>query len=288
MRLGLIAALAVLALAPSAWAQSSISLDARAGNPIIDAEINDRPVRFEVDLRFGDYVAVSNAAAQRLRLTRVPIVGVRVGVDGSDATIRGRIARPRIAFAGETSRAFAGIFPAPVTDRADGVIGPGALPHDRIIVVLADEQLGARDITFQLEDADQWSGRANVGGHSLRILFNTAIQQTVFNRSATRLFDAAGAIPASGELASVSLILGLHTMMQPVATDLTALGFPLAPAMARTNAPLLGATEEDAIIVSANADDPPPPSIALGRAALASCSSISVDRRTRTLTLRCA
>ncbi|HYD72440.1 MAG TPA: hypothetical protein VEF55_04835 [Candidatus Binatia bacterium] len=287
MRLGLIVAALSLAWGGAAWAQSSITLNARQGNPIIEATINDRPVRFEVDLRMADYVAVSNAASERLRLRRVPFVGIRVGVDGSDVTVAGRIARPRIEFGGEVSRAFAGIFPLPVTSRADGLIGPGALPHDVVTVVLGAEPPGARDIVFPLEDPDAWRGQANVGGHALEILINTGAQETVFNRPATRLFDADGAIPASGELAEVHLILGLRTMMQPVTTSLTVEGLALAPAMARTNAPLLGADEEETIVVTGNAD-PPPPSVALGRAALARCAYIRVDRRARTMTLRCA
>jgi hypothetical protein len=287
MRIGSIAAALALAWCGTAWAQSSIILYADGGNPIIEATINDRPVRFEVDLRMGDYVALSNAAAQRLRIQRVPFVGIRIGVDGSEATISGRIARPRIEFAGEASRAFAGVFPAPVTRRADGLIGPGALPHDVITVTLGAEPPGARDIVFPLEDADNWRGSAIVGGHQVGVLVNAGAQETVFNRPATRQFDLDGAIPANGELANVNLILGLYTLMQPVTTSLTVEGLALAPAMARTNAPLLGADEDAEITVTGNAD-PPPPSIALGRAALSRCAYIRVDRRARTMTLRCA
>jgi len=287
MRLGLIAAALALAWSGAAWGQSSITLDAQHGNPIIEATINGRAVRFEVDLRMGDYIAVSNAASERLRLRRVPFVGVRVGIDGSDATIGGRIARPRIEFEGEASRSFAGIFPLPVTSRGDGLIGPGALPYDVVTVNLGAEQPGARDIVFRLTDPDDWRGAANVGGHQIEVLFNTGAQETVFNRPATRQFDIDGAIPASGALAEAPLILGLRTMMQPVTTSLTVEGLALAPAMARTNAPLLGADEEADIVVTAGGD-PPPPSVALGRAALARCAYIRVDRRARTLTLRCA
>jgi hypothetical protein len=288
MRLGWIAAVLALAWSAPVWAQSSITLDARNGNPIIDAEINDRPVRFEVDLRAPDFVGVSNAAAQRLRLRRVPFVGIRIGVDGSDVTIGGRVARPRIEFAGESSRAFAGIFPAPVTNRADGIIGPGALPHDVITVVLGDEQPGSRDIVFSREDPDIWTSDATVGGHTVRVGFNTGGAATVFNRTATRLFDAEGAIPANGEVTQVDLVIGLHTLMQPVATSLTVEGLALAPAMARTNAPLLGATEEDAIVVTANPDESSEPGLFIGRAALAGCAYIRVNRRARTMTVRCA
>lgn len=287
MRLGSVVAALVFAWSGPSWAQSSITLDARAGNPIIEGTINNRPVRLEVDLRLGEVLALSNAAAERLRVRRVPFVNIRVGIDGSDAAIGGRIGRPRIEFGGEDSQLFAGIFPAPVTTRADGVIGPSSLPHDVITVALGAEQPSARDIVFQLSDPDEWRANAMIGGHVIQVLFNTGAQETVFNRPATRQFDADGAIPAHGQLAEVHLILGLRTLMQPVTTSLTVEGLALPSAMARTNAPLLGADDADVIVVTAEGN-PPPPMVALGRAALARCEYIRVDRRARTLTLRCA
>src|SRR6185503_9183052 len=98
-----------------AAAQTSITLNADPV-PIVEVQINDRPVRLEVDPRFPRGLAMSNAAAERLHVRRVPVLAVRVGIDGSDATLRGRIARPRIVFPGgaemdtESRRAFAGIF----------------------------------------------------------------------------------------------------------------------------------------------------------------------------------
>lgn len=287
MRLGVFAFLAAL----SAWvtpaaAQSSITLDASPA-PIVDAEINGRPVRLEVDLRMPDMLALSQSAAARLRVRRAPLLAVNVGIEGG-SSMRGRLARPRLVFGEEDSRAFAGIFPAPVTDRADGVIGPGALPYDVITVVLGPEPAGATDIVFALEDPDIWMASVQVGGQTLRVFFDVAHPASVFNRSAARLFDSAGAIPAAGELAETPIILGLRTNMQPVTTDLTVEGLPLRPAFARTNAPLLGALEADAIVVEADAQNAPPPSVTVGRAALSRCSSISVDRRTRRMTVRCA
>jgi len=288
MRAILLAAATLAAFASPASAQSAITLDARAGAPVVEARINDRPVRLEVDLRMPDALALSNEAAQRLGVRRVPLVAVRIGIEGSDATIRGRVARPRLVFDGGASRAFAAIFPAPVTTRADGVIGPGALPYDVITVTLGDEPEGARDIVFQLDDADAWEARMPVGGETLRVQFHVGDDATVFNRSATRAFDASGAIVSVGDVAETPLVLGLRTMMQPVETELSVAGLTLRPARARTNSPLLGATEPDAIVIAAQSGDPPPPSVNVGRAALSACAWLRVDRRARTLTLRCA
>lgn len=76
-------------------------------------------------------------------------------------------------------------------------------------------------------------------------------------------------------------------MMQPVRTELTVVELGIATAYARTDAPLLGADESDAIVVERNAEGSPP-TISLGHEALARCSSISIDNRSKRMTLRCA
>ncbi|HYD89612.1 MAG TPA: hypothetical protein VEA80_19180 [Vitreimonas sp.] len=287
MRLGIFAFLVLLCCAAPAAAQTAITLRAEPA-PIVDAEINGRAVRLEVDLRFPSGLALSAAAARRLRVRQLPLMQIGVGIEGSDATLRGRIARPRILFEGRAARAFAGVFGAPVTTRADGVIGPGALPYDIITIVLNPEPPGARDIVLPLEDADDWTVRTQIGGQQFQVNFNVANSASVFNRTASRALDATGDIPAAGAVAEMPLILGLRTMMQPVETELSVFGLPVRPAYARTNAPLLGATEDDAIVVRGEAEDAPPPILVLGRSALSRCASISVDRRSRRMTLRCA
>jgi len=282
---------AALVLAVSAGAASaqptSITIPADPV-PIVNAEINGRPVRLEVDLRFPSGIALSNAAAERLRVRRVPLLAIGVGIEGSGSTLRGRIARPRVVFGDEDARAWTGVFPAPVTNRADGVIGPGALPYDIITIDLGPELESMRDIEFTLADAGAWVGETQVGGQTLRVGFDLAHSDTVFNRTAARAFDASGAIVSNGELAERYLILGLRTLMQPVTTELNVAGLLLAPTFARTNSPLLGADEEDAVVVQGNAEDASPAGVMLGRAALARCSSISVNRETRRMILRCA
>jgi hypothetical protein len=287
MRWAILGFLATLGFASAVTAQTSITLAADPV-PIVDAQINGRPVRLEVDPRMPDMLALSTPAAERLGVRRLPLVAVEVAIEGGGRT-RGRIARPRIRFGERSVRNVAGVLPLPVSRRADGVIGPGSLPYDVVTITLGPEPASAREIVLALEDADLWYAQARVGGENLRLLFGVVDAPSVLNRSAARLFDRVGAIPAAGELAETPLMLGLSTLMQPVATELTVEGLGLGPTFARTNSPLLGALEPDAIVVEGDADAPEP-SLTLGRAALAQagCGSISVDRRTRRLTLRCA
>lgn len=287
MFLRTLALLAGLCLATPALAQTSITLDA-APVAIIDAQINNRPVRLEVDPRMPDMLALSTPAAERLGVRRLPFAQAQVGIEGG-ASMRGRIARPNIRFGDRTVRNMAGIFSVPVSTRADGVIGPASLPYDIVTLRLSADAANHRDIVLPLENPDWWIAQTDVGGHSVRLSFDVANEASIFNRAAARLFDGAGAIPAAGELVERPLILGLSTNMQPVRTELTALGLSLGPTYARTIAPLLGALEEDAIVVEGERSEARP-SLTFGRTALrdAGCSSISVNRRTRQLTLRCA
>lgn len=276
-----------LCLAAPAAAQTSITLDA-APVAIIEAQINGRRVQLEVDPRMPDMLALSTSAAERLGVHRLPLAVIEVGIDGG-GSMRGRIARPNIRFGQRSARNFAGVFRAPVSTRADGVIGPGSLPYDVITIRLGADAPSHRDIVMPLEDADIWTTDAEVGGQSLRLTFDVANEASILNRAAARLFDSRGVIPVAGDLAERPLILGLSTNMQAVTTELTVHGLSLGPTFARTIAPLLGALEADAIVAEGEASDSRP-ALALGRAALtqAGCSSISVNRRTRQLTLRCA
>ena len=284
---GFIGFLAILCVAAPAAAQTSITLDATPA-AIVDAEINGRAVRLEVDPRMPDLLVLSTPAAERLGIRRLPLAQAEVGIEGG-GSMRGRIARPRISFNGRNVRNFAGVFPVPVSTHADGVIGPGSLPYDAITIRLAPDAASVRDIVFPLEDADIWHVRTDVGGETLRVMFDVVNEASIFNRPAVRMFDRAGAIPAAGELAERPVILGLSTLMQPVTTELTVQGLGLGPAFARTVSPLLGALEDDAIVAEGESSETPP-SLVLGRGALmrAGCSSISVDRRAKQLTLRCA
>jgi hypothetical protein len=254
--------------------------------PIVAARINGQEVRLEVDLRLPDVLVLNPTAAERLQVRRIPVLAVGVAIDDS-ASVRGRLARPRIVFSGGAARALTGIFPVPASERADGLIGPGALPYDVIIVRLGPGRPGEREIAFTLREADDWVGASRAGDLDLRVRFDVAHPASVFNRAAARALDASGAIVSAGDLVSTQVLLGLITQMQPVTTSLTIEGLVLGTTRARTNAPLLGADDPDALVVTAETENAEPPGVQLGRDALASCSSIMVTRATRRLVLRC-
>lgn len=273
----------LLSLPNVAVAQRQITLRADP-IPIVDAQINGRPVRLEVDPRLPDVLVLNPAAAERLNVRRVPFVGARVSID--DSYIRGRIARPRIEFGSAgASRATTGIFNLPATDRADGVIGPGVLPHDVIRVELGGGS--GRSIQFALANADIWEFPVDLGGLNLDVVFDLTSARSTFSRSASSRLDESGAIVAEGEHSEAPMLLGLRALTQPVQTSLAIQGLPLNSAVARTRSPLMGALDEETLVVVADGEESRP-RLWVGREALANCASVSVDRRTRTLTLDCA
>lgn len=284
MRFATLLLCAIILAAPPATAQSSLTLSADPV-PIVEAEINGRQVRLEVDLRLPDVIVLNPDVARRLGVRRVPLLAAGVGLD--DALIRGRIARPRIVFAGAGStRAMTGIFSVPASHRADGLIGPGALPYDIVRIELRPALEGDREMSFVLVDADIWEPTISVGILDVEVSFDLANASSTFNRTAAVLLDDAGAIVPDGAHSETSMLLGLRAQTQPVRTELTVAGLGLGPVVARTRSPLVGATDEETIVVRAEADAPQP-TLWVGREALARCSSISVDRNSRLLSLRC-
>lgn len=288
LRGALILVFALICSVGAASAQTALTLRADPV-PIIEVEINGAPVRLEVDTNAGAYVMMERAVAERLRVRPFPLRRFRVGVDGSDEMLNGRVARSTLRFAnGAETELTVGIFGVPVSSRADGVIGPGALPYDVVTIVLGAPQSGETDIVLPLSDPSEWRGRAQVAEEDYVIGMHLERPQTVINRRASRSLDAAGLLEESGALVETRAVLGLTTTMQPVRTSITLSGLPLGDTLARINSPLLGAVEADALVVTGSAEESSVPALFLGRQALSRCSSLRADRRARTLTLRCA
>lgn len=284
---------ALLVLCFFAWpgraaAQTELTLHADPV-PIITVQINGVSVNLEVDTQSSEGVVMINSAtARRLQLRPAMIGRLRIGVDGSDTMLNGRIARPSITFPnGDEVPAVVGIFGVPVSRRADGVIGADTLPYETVTIVLGEAALAERSIVLPALTTGSWRARSQVGGRDYVLGFHLERDATVFNRRASALLDQAGLLHPQGALVEATAVLGLTTAMQPVRTDLRVEGLALGTTLARVNGPLLGAIEEDALVVRAPDPTPSQPAIFLGREALSRCASITSSRTARTLTLRC-
>jgi hypothetical protein len=282
-----LAILAWMAATPALAQPSALHLTADPV-PIIEATINRRPVRLQVDPRMPDALTLNASAAQRLGVRNLPMVRARIVLD--DASLLTRLARPEVRFAnGRETRAMALIFATDLVEGADGVIGPGALAYDTVTISFGAPRAAARTRRFTLADPDLWfPSFALTPDSNARFDFNLTDSETMLNRPALHALERARLVVAAGELAPRHLIFGMRTSMQPAVIDssVTFDGLALGPAMARTNAPIIG--DEDTIIVEGEGEGEREPRVSIGRAALSACWSISVDRATRQLTLVCA
>ncbi|MBI1251769.1 MAG: hypothetical protein GC189_09885 [Alphaproteobacteria bacterium] len=274
--------------AAPAWADDLV-LDASAGAPVIETEINGRPVRLLVDTRLPDIAVINPAAAQRLRLRRVPLTSAAVGLDG-ESVLQGRIARPSIRFAnGEQKRLLAGLFGVNAAARADGVIGPGGLPYDHVTIALRQGPRAAHAHVIALRTADVWEWRETIAGVDMTITFDVDRRETVFSRRAAERLVAHGTLAPHGAVSSMPFIIGVSITAQPVTAreGFSVSGFAPGPALAHTSQPLSVPQDADAIIVTGQSENEQPPPVNIGRAALSACSHIVSDREAKTLTVYC-
>jgi hypothetical protein len=259
----------------------------RADAPIVDVTINGKPARMLVDPFLPDMMALNPDTRTRLGVRPIPAVGARAAFD--DASIRARIARPRLVFAnGKSSRAFTGLFGEKWSDvpGVDGAMGPGVLPYDRVRIVLRDGA-GGTVRTHRLAKREIWTVDSTLAGDPARVDFSLARAETMINRPLAQLMDEQRLLTPTGDVQRRAFFLGLSTTIQMSRTEARVVGLPMGTIVARTEAPLIGSDDVDVITVTADAAKPRPRSVTLGRDALASCYEFVWVRAAGTLSLRC-
>jgi len=281
-----IAALAAFALVASSTAHAD-EIVLRADAPIVDVTINGKPARMLVDPMLPDMMVFNPDTPTRLGVRPLPLVAARAVFD--DASVRARIARPRIVFAnGKDSRAFAGLFGEKWSDTAgvDGAMGPGVLPYDRVRIVLRDGA-GGTVRPQRLPRAETWSFDAPVAGENVLVTYSLSRAETMINRPLAQLMDGQRLLTPLGDVQRRPFFLGLSTTIQMSRTDARVAGLPMGVVIARTPAPLIGSDDVDVITVTADASKPRRRAVTLGRNALASCYDMVWERAASTLALRC-
>jgi hypothetical protein len=280
----LLAAAWIIAVPATALADEIVL---RADAPIVDVTINGKPARMLVDPILPDMMALNPDTRSRLGVRPIPAVGARAVFD--DASIRARIARPRMVFAnGKDSRAFTGLFGEKWSDMAgvDGAMGPGVLPYDRVRIVLRDGA-GGTVRTHRLAKREIWTIETTLEGAPTSVGFNLMRAETMINRPLAQLMDEQRLLTPAGEVQRRPFFLGLSTTIQMSRADGSMLGLPMGQVIARTEAPLVGSDNVDVITVTADAATPRRRVLTLGRDALARCYEMVWTRADATLALRC-
>jgi hypothetical protein len=279
--------LAALCLTGAGSAPTTLELDARNGPPVIDAVVDGRTVRLEVEPDLAPAIILNRTVAERLGIR--PALTRRMTVSLDERTsVRGRLSAARFSLAnGMRLQAPVGLFALPVTDAADGVIGLAALPQDVITVRLGPAQPGERRLQAPLNGPRAIFASVQNEDERISIAYRFRTPQSVLDSRATRLLGVFGQLTVQGGLTRYEVVLGLGTRAQPVTSRFQPLGLDLGTTLAETDAPIEGALEPGTVVVLGSRRTPMPPRITLGRNALRACSSLVIDRPGGTLTLSC-
>lgn len=259
----------------------------RADAPIVDVMVNGKPARMLVDPMLPEMMVFNPDTQARLAVRPVPMVNARAVFD--DASVRARIARPRLVFAnGKSSRAFTGLFGERWSERADvdGAMGPGVLPYDRVRIVLRDGAGGTVQ-TWRLPQREFWAVTQTIAGEEARVGFSLNHNETMVNRPLARAMDEARLLTLTGDVQRRRFFLGLTTTVQTARTEERAAGRPMGAVLARTDAPLAGNADVDIVTVTASAETPQRRTVTLGLNALEGCYEFVWARAAGTLSLRC-
>jgi hypothetical protein len=274
---------------------TDLNLD-EAGGFIIDAQVNGRPVRLRVSTAAPGYIILNPAAAQRLGLRR-SMTSAQTFV--GPVRLRGSTKAAEVTLAGTKSERRLLWWDRNVTEGADGVISAGDLPYERVTFRLAPVHAGERTLQLPME-WDRSSGlthRLALGGQQVFVTITPHKADTLATAAAGALMAQLHGGAWSGEAQVLPVSFGVSRPMRPLrlARPMAIAGVPLAGLMVRTqdhrgNArlPAEPNADPDEIVVTANvARQKPRYFLGLARDWLAPCSSMTLDVRTRLITLSC-
>jgi hypothetical protein len=286
-------ALALFSAPPAVAAPTVLeaTLDAN-GLPIVQLSIKGQAVRLAIEPALGGYASLNKSSAERLKVRPVPLVRAAVSMD--DAQISGRVTRQSMKLGQNSETSWFGLFTPdalPGVAGVDGIAGLEALPADIVMIKLAESAAGSatRTISFiPLKDQPGYYA-AQLDGQDVRLTFHFFHPETNINRPLSQDLTQNRLLSPTGEHRKTRWYFGLEVPMQPMqAQDWTIQGLAPGPILARSKAPLVVPDAEAMdIIVTSKDDEAPKPTLSLGRAALAGCTQMLYERKSRALTLTC-
>ncbi|NYT41561.1 hypothetical protein HZY97_12385 [Sphingomonas sp. R-74633] len=192
-------------------------------------------------------------------------------------------------------------FEAPYASDADGTIGPGGLPDDRVRFVLREAAPGERSVVLPLADFGYlgMGSEIMVAAQKVRILFALARTRTIATAAAGAAIAAAqdGKFDGASETMKIRLDVmrpvRRMTLARPLGVGPLALDrifvrtgdFGSAAAIPDANAPEVD--PDEIVVTGAKAKGKQRYFVEIGRDALAGCSSILFDKPAKTVTLSC-
>jgi hypothetical protein len=276
---------------------SDLTLDAASGY-MVDATINGVPVRLRVDPETSGFIILNSEAAKRIKLRR-SMIGAQAIV--GPVRVSGFTKVARVAIGGVTGRRRV-VFSDRVAagaDGADGLIGPGDMPFDRVTFQLRAPMPGERAVGLPMK----WERSfglfypVSFGDQEVRFRFSTIRADSVATAAAGAVIAALHGGTWSGEAGEQMIKYEVVRPVRPMSLAQPASfgGFPLNRFLVRISdsrgnavLPTDASADPDEIVVTGQRQKQKARyDMSLGLDWLSACSSLSWDNRARVMTLNC-
>lgn len=280
---------------PAAAAAADLTLPA-AGNYVIDAQVNGRPVRLRVDPGAAGYIIMNPSAVQRVGL-RASLTRAQTFI--GPVRLRGSSKAAAVTIAGVTSQRRLIWMDREIYSGADGIISPADLPYDRVTMLLAEPRSGeqALQLPMQFEPSSGLFHKFKLGAQEIVLSLSANKPESMATAAAGALIAQLHGGAWAGEAREQPVSFGVPRPVRPLALQqpLPIAGLRLARFLVRTQDHRGGAqlppdavADPDEIVVTATRGRQRPRYVlTLGRDWLSPCSSISWNNRTRIMTLHC-
>jgi hypothetical protein len=260
------------------------------GHAVIRAELGGQTITLRVDLDAPNGVMLNPDAAARLGL-RGGLFGARARV--GPVMLRGSFSRKTIKIGGRPVKALVVWFDRNYATGIDGVISPALLPYDLIRFAGSTASHGQSVSLPVTIDQSGITTPLQVGGGVLRARFSLSRDRSATNASGGQEIGQSFGARAVGAPRDVEIAYGVERPMQhysllrplPIGSaDLRELDVRVT-----ANSPAIASdgVDPDEIVVTAHTGKERPNVLTVGRDALGACSSITLDRRAKKLTLEC-
>ncbi len=272
---------------------SAGSIDVEMERPI-EATINGKSVRLTLAGDGLSYPVLNPDLAQRLSL-KSSIVSVRATV--GPVAIPGRTGVIKLGLDGKVNKRRALWFDKPISTAADGEIGPEALPHGVVRLILSPKKAGEGAITLPLHrETNRLGTTMSIGGRAIFVQFDPSRSHSLATASAAKLIgDAHGG--RSGETRQEVIDFGVRrpvrrmTLERPLdlgGLKIASFGVRTSRAGGSVDAPAADADPDEIIVTASEKEDKRSRlTLTVGRDILGSCSNIVFDKAGRRIILSC-
>jgi hypothetical protein len=305
MKANILTAISIVCFSTTATAKSDKAVTPAplielSGDNLVEIKVNGVPAKMLVDPSFPNIRAVNpdiaTAAALKASMIgfqgRVGPISVMTKTDAAQIDYGITKSKDRVAWSAERKS----------SDSVDGIMGPSALPYERVRFLLGPTQAGERKVTFPMES----NGFVGIGiattlitveGVEVAVRFTLAREMALATAPTGQLLARAfgGTLngttqqthiqygisrPVRGLVLTKPLLIGGRSI-NPIAVRISDFGDASTIADGETKA------DPDEIIVTAKSKKKQRHELTLGRAYLKGCSALTYDFKAKQIVLEC-